>query len=509
MRADAAKFSKILQLFPEEAQKLIELESMSESEKRDALQKIAFERDVRLQARIDSDRYLSENRNYLDAYLGFNAKRYQPAPARSFFSKASVFSIPSQLGKQSMSRVVDSSRRGNLQAQPQIGDPAFQLKDVILYGNRKALNRSFFSTGVLNKSRNKAKIDGVIEFSDYQVGFDTTLSTSLTIDEIKRNIIENWFLIERHQNKNFEASQDNFDYICQKSTIDISRYHCPDARITLARFAQTADLNFDLLEVRIHNKLSAASMGVRLKPPTEHKISNFVVDQPNQREDMGASDVITQASFRGPPRQLTSSTHMMSELGNKVMGQSGASTATGTRDKDGPIFGQPLNLRNDPPRVFTDSLPKMTMNAEARTFFCKSHPKLTKGNFQTDPPIERINLMSVDELRNLESFKIWNNFGQIKFSEPVDLTDVALDEAVVIEHGFVDVYPPDRFDGETRPECGSKINRPAIVTLFNVQEGNKGIPMSACLEHLDGLGVEHESWGPETGTLVVSLPYGF
>lgn len=509
MRADAAKFSKILQLFPEEAQKLIELESMSESEKRDALQKIAFERDVRLQARIDSDRYLSENRNYLDAYLGFNAKRYQPAPARSFFSKASVFSIPSQLGKQSMSRVVDSSRRGNLQAQPQIGDPAFQLKDVILYGNRKALNRSFFSTGVLNKSRNKAKIDGVIEFSDYQVGFDTTLSTSLTIDEIKRNIIENWFLIERHQNKNFEASQDNFDYICQKSTIDISRYHCPDARITLARFAQTADLNFDLLEVRIHNKLSAASMGVRLKPPTEHKISNFVVDQPNLREDMGASDVITQTSFRGPPRQLTSSTHMMSELGNKVMGQSGASTATGTRDKDGPIFGQPLNLRNDPPRVFTDSLPKMTMNAEARTFFCKSHPKLTKGNFQTDPPIERLSLMSVDELRNLESFKIWNSYGQIKFSEPVDLTDVDLDEAVVIEHGFVDVYPPDRFDGETRPECGSKINRPAIVTLFNVQEGNKGIPMSACLEHLDGLGVEHESWDPETGTLVVSLPYGF
>lgn len=509
LRSDATKFSKILQLFPEEAQKLIELESMSESEKRDALQKIAFERDIRLQAKLDSERYFSENRNYLDAYLGLSAKQFQVQPARSFFSKPAVFSIPSRLAQSTVRGSRNRSDLSYTRTPMQIGDAAFVIIDRSEYRTRRSLNRSLLPVGGNRKSRNTAQIEGIISFADHEVYFRTTLSTSLMIEEIKRNIIQNWFLREKHSNKSFDGSPENLDYICLKSSIDLDGFLCKDPRETLAKFAINSDLNFDDLEIKIMNKLSVASMGVKLNPIPERKISNFQIELPNERSRLENSTALTQTSFRGPSKVFPSEANLISDMGKNVIGMSAASTAPNTRDKYPDELPVPFGLRKDAPRVFTESLPKMNIDAQAKRYLCGSLPNLKNTSLSTQPPMETLVTMSTSELEHLESFKVWNRFGRIEFTEPVDLTDADLDSEVLLQHGLADVYPPDRFDEDRRPQVGSKLNRPAIVTLYDVQDGDKGVPFTECLEHLDVLGAQRENWDPRTGTLVVFLPHGF
>lgn len=60
-----------------------------------------------------------------------------------------------------------------------------------------------------------------------------------------------------------------------------------------------------------------------------------------------------------------------------------------------------------------------------------------------------------------------NVFGKIRWAEPVDLTGVNLDLAVSIKQNAIEVYPDDIYDKLSRPELGSGLNRPALITIYN------------------------------------------
>ena len=61
--------------------------------------------------------------------------------------------------------------------------------------------------------------------------------------------------------------------------------------------------------------------------------------------------------------------------------------------------------------------------------------------------------MSLEELQNVKDFEISNEYGSILFIEPVDLTDVDLEDIVTIIRHCAEVYSDTRH-ADTKPEVG-------------------------------------------------------
>jgi hypothetical protein len=66
------------------------------------------------------------------------------------------------------------------------------------------------------------------------------------------------------------------------------------------------------------------------------------------------------------------------------------------------------------------------------------------------------------------NFSISNTFGLIEFPGETDLANVDLADVVTIELGGVEVYDDKRH--VPYPKVGQKLNRPARITLFQVQK---------------------------------------
>jgi hypothetical protein len=78
--------------------------------------------------------------------------------------------------------------------------------------------------------------------------------------------------------------------------------------------------------------------------------------------------------------------------------------------------------------------------------------------------------MSTEELKNVSNFTITNEHGSIEFLGETDLTDVDLEDIITIEEGGVEVYDETRH--RPYPKRGEKLNKPAKITLFNIELPN-------------------------------------
>ena len=76
--------------------------------------------------------------------------------------------------------------------------------------------------------------------------------------------------------------------------------------------------------------------------------------------------------------------------------------------------------------------------------------------------------MSDDQLRRVSNFTIYNQYGQIEFIGDTDLTNVDLGDAVSIKQLEAEVYD-DKKMGSGYPQIGEKLNRPALISFFNVE----------------------------------------
>ena len=94
-------------------------------------------------------------------------------------------------------------------------------------------------------------------------------------------------------------------------------------------------------------------------------------------------------------------------------------------------------------------------------------PKLTNSDYKIQPTIEQLNRMTDRELAAVEGFTIWNNHGKVEFEGRTDVRDINLDEVVVINNKNVEIYPEDKFKGSDKPFPGEKLNKPALITLYN------------------------------------------
>lgn len=61
-----------------------------------------------------------------------------------------------------------------------------------------------------------------------------------------------------------------------------------------------------------------------------------------------------------------------------------------------------------------------------------------------------------------------NEFGSIRFIGKTDVTSVDFADVVTIKQGLAEVYDDERH-GSSKPAVGSKLNKPAIITLMNIK----------------------------------------
>ena len=98
----------------------------------------------------------------------------------------------------------------------------------------------------------------------------------------------------------------------------------------------------------------------------------------------------------------------------------------------------------------------------------RNAPKLTKAGYWTSPPLEELKKWDERSLKYVENFTVGNENGTIEFLGETDVRGLDLDELVIIQHGFAEVYPEAKFPTEeSKPRRGDKLNKPSIITLYN------------------------------------------
>ena len=96
-------------------------------------------------------------------------------------------------------------------------------------------------------------------------------------------------------------------------------------------------------------------------------------------------------------------------------------------------------------------------------------PKLTKGDgYSVSPSIEAMGQMSEADLAAVSNFVVSREgLGSIAWEGAVDVRGVDLDSVVQIKFRDVAVYDAEEENG-TKPPLGSKLNRPAVITMYDV-----------------------------------------
>ena len=101
-------------------------------------------------------------------------------------------------------------------------------------------------------------------------------------------------------------------------------------------------------------------------------------------------------------------------------------------------------------------------------------PKLSKPGYSVSPSIDMLAVMSEADLATLSGFSVRHEpFGMVEWDGAVDVRYADLDASIVISQNDVSVYTRDEEEGR-KPPIGSKLNRPAVITFFNVFPKNGG-----------------------------------
>jgi len=102
-------------------------------------------------------------------------------------------------------------------------------------------------------------------------------------------------------------------------------------------------------------------------------------------------------------------------------------------------------------------------------------PKLTKAGYNVSPSLDELALKPEADLASLPNFSVHHDkYGRVQWEGAVDVRYADLDSSVFISEGSVEVYTREE-EERTKPAVGTKLNRPAVITLFNVFPKNGGV----------------------------------
>jgi nuclear pore complex protein Nup98-Nup96 len=101
-------------------------------------------------------------------------------------------------------------------------------------------------------------------------------------------------------------------------------------------------------------------------------------------------------------------------------------------------------------------------------------PTLSKAGYKCDPSIEVLQSMLGEDLAAVSGFSVERKgFGKIEWEGAVDVRGADLDRIAEIDQSTASMYMRDEQENK-KPPVGSKLNRPAILTLLNVFPKNGG-----------------------------------
>jgi len=138
-------------------------------------------------------------------------------------------------------------------------------------------------------------------------------------------------------------------------------------------------------------------------------------------------------------------------------------------------------------------------------------PILTKPGYYTVPSVDRMKVMTVEELSSVKSFTIGCiSKGSVEFLSPINVMNLNLDETVIVNSHSIELYP----DESTKPPRGQGLNIPALLTIYDCwardkQNGGYKKDEQSCLIYENilkqkslNMGVEFMSYSPVDGAWV-------
>ena len=126
-------------------------------------------------------------------------------------------------------------------------------------------------------------------------------------------------------------------------------------------------------------------------------------------------------------------------------------------------------------------------------------PILGNSGLETKPSIKELQSMSESELSRVSNFVVWNKWGQIEFEEDVDLIGANLGKVIQLGPGEVCFYPSEHFAESEVPIAGEKLNKRAIVRLFDIRLPNRELKneVERIKQKVEELGAEFTLYDPQ------------
>mmetsp|Transcript_1465 Transcript_1465/g.1626 ORF Transcript_1465/g.1626 Transcript_1465/m.1626 type:complete len:1759 (-) Transcript_1465:394-5670(-) len=155
---------------------------------------------------------------------------------------------------------------------------------------------------------------------------------------------------------------------------------------------------------------------------------------------------------------------------------------TGTTPTNGSSSGSTRNRRMDPGEEYYREVigsPGEVAGADASrgtTGNSNGAPTLSKVGYSCNPSIVELQRMDTADLAAVANFSVVRKgVGKVEWEGAVDVRGANLDLIVVIEHKSVSVYTEEEEKG-LKPKAGTKLNRPAKLTMENVFPKNAQAP---------------------------------
>mmetsp|Transcript_45073 Transcript_45073/g.109622 ORF Transcript_45073/g.109622 Transcript_45073/m.109622 type:complete len:1003 (+) Transcript_45073:1996-5004(+) len=137
-------------------------------------------------------------------------------------------------------------------------------------------------------------------------------------------------------------------------------------------------------------------------------------------------------------------------------------------------------------------------------------PKLSKPEYQCSPSIAELQRMPPEDLAAVSSFSVERvGVGKIEWEGAVDVRNANLDAIIVIEPKSIQVYQEEE-NNNTKPAVGTKLNRPAILTMYGIfpREGSNPAKFPEKIKSSTAkMGAELVDFNPDTGVWVLLVKH--
>ncbi|OMJ96164.1 hypothetical protein SteCoe_346 [Stentor coeruleus] len=125
--------------------------------------------------------------------------------------------------------------------------------------------------------------------------------------------------------------------------------------------------------------------------------------------------------------------------------------------------------------------------------------------YKFSPSIDEMKNMTINQLKNLSNFSIENEFGKMVFDGETNVTNLDVDDLVLIEKNCIIGYP--NCSEEQKALIDNRLDKSAVVTLYNLksQSGNTGKMAIKLMMNCEKNGTKFINYDENTGNFTFRI----